>query len=137
MGDKYTNMNTGINAKVIYPELSYKIVGAAFNVFNDISYGMNEKYYQHAFAKALECGKVPFKKEQMVKLNYDGRSIGTYFLDFVADDKIIVELKVRQRLGYIHIKQVMSYLKVTGYKLAILIYFTRDGIKYRRIVNVI
>ena len=121
--------------KIIYPELSYKILGASFSVFNEIGYGMNEKYYQRVFAKTLENENISFKKEQMVNLMYDGESIGKYFLDFVVDDKIVVELKVRPKLGYIHIRQVMSYLKVTGYKLAILIYFTRDGIKYRRIVN--
>lgn len=130
-------MNTEVDKKVFYPELSYKIIGAAFNVFNDVGYGMNEKYYQGAFAKALEREKISFKKEQMVRLDYKGESIGMYFLDFVADDKIVVELKVRQRFGYVHIKQVMSYLKATGYKLAILIYFTGDGVKYRRIINAV
>ena len=121
--------------KIIYPKLSYKILGASFRVFNEIGYGMNEKYYQRVFAKTLENENVSFKKEQMVNLMYDRELIGKYFLDFVVDDKIVVELKVRPKLGYIHIRQVMSYLKVTGYKLAILIYFTRDGIKHRRIVN--
>ena len=123
--------------KIIYPELSYKILGASFSVFNEIGYGMNEKYYQRVFAKTLENENISFKKEQMVNLMYDGESIGKYFLDFVVDDKIVVELKVRPKLGYIHIRQVMSYLKVTGYKLAILIYFTRDGIKHRRILNAV
>ena len=58
-------------------------------------------------------------------------------MDFVVDNKLVVELKVRPRLGYIHIKQVMNYLKVTGYKLALLIYFTKEGVKYRRIINTI
>ena len=49
--------------------------------------------------------------------------------------KIIVELKIRPRIGYTHIKQDFSYLRTTGYKLAILIYFTREGVKYRRVLN--
>lgn len=56
-------------------------------------------------------------------------------MDFVIDNKIVVEFKVRPRLGYIDIKQVLNYLKVGGFKLAIIIYFTNSGIKYRRIVN--
>lgn len=120
---------------IIEPELSYKIIGLAFEVFNDLGYGMSEKYYQRAIAGLLEESKIPFQKEQYVKLLYRDKPIGSYFLDFVIDKKIVVELKIRPRLGYVHIKQVMGYLKSTGYKLAILIYFTRDGVKYRRIIN--
>lgn len=121
--------------KVVYPELSYKIMGIAFEVFNTLGYGMSEKYYQRAFAKSLEVGGIPFKREFPVQLQYHNQVIGRYFLDFVLDDKVVVEMKVRPRFGYTHIKQVMNYLKSTGYKLAILIYFTRDGVKYRRVIN--
>lgn len=124
-----------MSGKIIESELSYKIIGLAFEVFNDLGYGMSEKYYQRAFAGLLEENKIPFQKEQYVKLLYHEKPIGSYFLDFVIDKKIVVELKIRPRLGYVHIKQVMGYLKSTGYKLAILIYFTRDGVKYRRIIN--
>ena len=124
-----------MSGKIIEPELSYKIIGLAFEVFNDLGYGMSEKYCQRAFAGLLEENKIPFQKEQYVKLLYRENPIGSYFLDFVIDKKIVVELKIRPHLGYTHIKQVMGYLKSTGYKLAILIYFTRDGVKYRRIIN--
>lgn len=126
-----------INPNLIYPELSYKIVGLAFKVFNDVGYGMNEKFYQTAFQNLLQESKLDYKKEQLVKLSYANQPAGKYFLDFIVDSKVIVELKVRPRLGYVHIRQVMSYLKSTGHKLALLIYFTRDGIKYRRIVNAV
>jgi GxxExxY protein len=120
---------------IIYPKLSYKIIGIAFRVFNEIGFGMNERYYQKAFAKELEKEKLFYEKEKIVKLNYKQQNIGNYFLDFVIENKIIVELKVKPKFGYVHIRQVLSYLKATGYKLAILIYFTRDGVKYKRIVN--
>lgn len=120
---------------IIYPKLSYKIIGIAFRVFNEIGFGMNERYYQKAFAKELEKEKLFYEKEKIVKLNYKQQNIGSYFLDFVIENKIIVELKVKPKFGYVHIRQVLSYLKATGYKLAILIYFTRDGVKYKRIVN--
>lgn len=121
--------------KVLYPELSYEIVGSAFNVFNKSGFGMSEKFYQRAFAYELESRKIVYDKERMIDLKYEDKPIGKYFLDFLVDDKIVVELKVRPRLGYTHISQVMSYLKSAGYKLAIIIYFTNDGVKYRRVIN--
>ena len=128
-------MATPVSPKVVHPELSYRIIGTAFKVFNNIGYGFGERHYQRAFANALAAVAIPFTKEQLVTTRYEGQPLGRYFLDFVVDDKIVVELKVRPRLGYTHVKQTMSYLKSTGYQLAILIYFTRQGVKYRRIVN--
>jgi len=122
-------------AEVIYLELSYKIIGLAFRVFNELGYGMNEKHYQKAFVKELEQEGINFEREKPVIINYKDKTIGKYFLDFVIDNKIIVELKIRPRIGYTHIKQVFSDLRTTGYKLAILIYFTREGVKYRRVLN--
>lgn len=120
---------------LIYPELSYKIVGISFKVFNEFGFGLPEKQYQAAFAKALTLENIPFKREEYVSLSYEGEFIGKYYLDFVVDDKIVVELKVKFRFGYVHIKQVMAYLKSTGKKLAIIIYYTHDGVKYKRVVN--
>lgn len=101
MKHKYTNIIRR-PSRVIYPEMSFKIIGLAFNVFNDIGYGMNEKYYQRALTILLEKENIPFQKEKLVKLNYQARPVGNYFLDFVVADKIVVELKIRSKLGYTH-----------------------------------
>lgn len=119
----------------VYPKLSYKVIGIAFRVFNELGFGMSEKYYQRALAKEFEKENISYEKEKVIELKYKNQSIGNYRLDFVAEDKIVIELKVRPRFGYVHIKQTLAYLKSAGYKLAILVYFTRDGVKYRRIVN--
>lgn len=120
---------------MIYPELSYKIIGIAFKIFNEIGYGPKEKYFQRIFALELLREGMKYKKELCVDLIYQDHSVGKYFLDFVVEDKIIVELKVRPKLGYVYARQVIEYLKRANKKLAILIFFTKDGVKYRRIVN--
>ena len=130
-----TSVKLSDPTKVLYPELSYELVGASYCVFNEIGFGMSEKLYQKAYEAELEKRKIPFQREKMVVQMYDNRPLARYFLDFVVDDKIVVEIKVRARLGYVHIKQVLEYLKITGLKLAIIIYFTRDGIKYRRVLD--
>ncbi len=122
--------------KIIYPELSYKVIGIAFKIFNNIGFGMPEKYYQEAFGKELQEKRIPYEKEKFIKLKYNNQDVGKYFLDFVIDNKIVIELKVRPRFGYVDIKQAIGYIKSGDYKLAILIYFTRDGVKYRRILNI-
>ncbi len=121
--------------EIIYSELSYNIIGAAYKVFNSLQYGHQEKYYQRALEVEFKKENIKYEKEREVALNYDGLKIGKYYLDFLIEDKIIVELKVLSTYRYKNIRQVLEYLKETNKKLAILIYFTQNGVRYRRIVN--
>lgn len=123
------------NKELIYPELSYKLVGFAFKSYNQLGYGYQEKYYQRAYEHELRKEKINYIKEKEVKINYDNQNIGKYFLDFIVEDKIIIELKVASKFKYKYIRQVLEYLNETNKKLAIIIYFTQSGIKYRRMIN--
>lgn len=124
-----------ISEKVLHPELSYKIVGLAFTVFNNVGFGMSEKFYQKALATEFNKENLSYEKEKFIKVKYRGDVAGKYLLDFVVNNQIVVELKVRPRLGYVHIRQVKEYLCAVNCKLALLIYFTKEGVKYRRIIN--
>jgi GxxExxY protein len=121
--------------KYIYKELSRQIVGAAFAVFNNTGFGMPEKYVQAAYAEELKALNLKYDKEFYLKLNYLDKIFTKHFADFRVEDKVIVEIKVRPYLGYVHIKQVQAYLNASGDKLAIILYFTKDGVKFRRILN--
>jgi len=120
---------------LVYPELSYKIIGIAFKVFNDLGYGHQEKYFQRAMALEFDKQGIKYVREKEIKLNYNNQCIGKYFLDFFIENKIILELKVVPKFRYSHLKRTLEYLNEAKAKLAILIYFTRDGVKYRRIIN--
>lgn len=86
---------------------------------------------------ALEFGnqKIKFDREKYLEIKYENQVIGREFADFIVEGKIIVETKVAPKLGYVHINQVVPYLKNANLKLAILIYFTKTGVKYRRIIH--
>jgi GxxExxY protein len=122
--------------KLVYPELSYEIIGAAFEVFNNLGWGLSEKDYQKAPAQELKELGIRYKEEVYIPLEYKNLKIGRYFADFVVgDNKILLELKVVSRLGYTHARQVLGYLRSANIKLGILLYFTKDGVKYRRVLN--
>ena len=121
--------------KVIEPELSYQIVGIAFSVFNKLGPGLAEKDYQQGFLSELQNSQILFEKEKILLLGNQATYDIKRFADFLVANRIIVELKVVHKLGYAHVKQVLSYLRAAGLKLGILIYFTNDGVKYRRILN--
>lgn len=122
-------------AKLIYPELSYKLVGLAFKVYNDLGSGYQEKYYKRAFELELQRENITYKKEKEVPLIYDGESIGKYFLDFIIEDKLVLEFKVGNFFHSRDIKQILGYLKSTNSRLGILIICKKDKLAYKRIVN--
>jgi len=121
--------------KVVYPELSYKIVGILFEVYNQLGPGYQEKYYQRAIEAAFKTNKLTFKKQLSLDINFNDVKIGKYFLDFLVEDKIVLEIKKGNYFPKKNIEQVYAYLKLTGLKLAILANFTSNGIKFRRILN--
>ncbi|MEK7654364.1 MAG: GxxExxY protein [Patescibacteria group bacterium] len=121
--------------KIVLPELSYQVVGAAFDVFNELGWGYTEKDYQGALVEELKSLGLESQREVYIPLEYKAQNIGKYFADFIVDKKILLELKVVQKFGYVHTQQVLTYLRSAGLKLGILLYFTKEGVKYRRILS--
>jgi GxxExxY protein len=120
---------------LIYPELSYKLVGLAYNVFNELGHGHLEKIYQKAYAKELKEAGIIFKEQAPYQVIYKEEIIGNNFLDFLVEEKVIIELKRSDFYSKKYIDQVSNYIKVSNLKLAILINFTSNGVRIKRIVN--
>ncbi|MGD0977077.1 MAG: GxxExxY protein [Minisyncoccia bacterium] len=121
---------------LILPELSYKIIGVLFDVFNYLGYEYREKYYQRAIAKAFKEIRVNFKEQVYSPIEYKGENIGGYFFDFLVENKIILEIKRGDNFSSNDISQILSYLKKSKLQLGILARFSSKGLKYRRIVNI-
>lgn len=120
---------------LIYPELSYKLVGIAYTVFNELGHGHLEKIYQKAYAKELKEEGIIFKEQVSYKVIYKGEVIGNNYLDFLINDTVIIELKRSDFYTKKYMDQVSNYLKVSGLKLALLINFTSSGVRCKRVVN--
>lgn len=126
----------GQNAdKVIYKELSYKIIGILFDVYNDLGYGYQEKYYEKAIEKYFVENNINFKRQAPYKIAVKGEVIGRYYLDFLVENKIVLEIKRGDYFSRKNIEQIKGYLKVTGMKLAIIANFTSNGVKFFRALN--
>lgn len=120
---------------LIYPELSYKIIGCAFDVYNSLGGGHHEKYYQRALAEAFKERGLNITQQVYYPLAFKGKIVGKNFLDFLIDDKLIVEIKKGNNFSKKHIDQVLEYLKISKIKLAILINFGLNEVSFKRIVN--
>jgi GxxExxY protein len=121
--------------KLVYPELSYKIAGILFDVYNNLGYGYQEKYYQRSVANELKRGKIKFREQVSLPINFKESAIGRYFLDFLIEDKIIVEIKRHDIFHKRDIQQIYAYLKHFKLKLGLLVSFTKEDVRFKRIVN--
>lgn len=83
---------------LIYEELSDKVIGGAYKVYNNLGYGHPEKVYQKSLAVELDNQGIKYKRECYSKILYDGEVVGKYFLDFLIEDKMAVEVKVRREI---------------------------------------
>ncbi len=126
--------NVRIN-DIVYPELSYKIMGILFDVHNTLGPNFQEKYYQKAIEQKLKAENLPFVREFLVTLNINGLKLGRYYIDFVIDQKIALEIK---RIDYFTKKewhQVIAYLDAAKLKLGILVNFSKPSLVYKRVLN--
>ena len=121
---------------LVYPELSYKINGCAYEVFNELGFGHLEKFYQRALAIQLKKEGIAFKEQVYTPLKFKGEVIGKQYFDFLDEDKIIVELKKNTIFSKGNIDQVKQYLQTSKLQLALLINFSSNGVVSKRIVNV-
>jgi GxxExxY protein len=117
-----------------YSEETKRLIGYAFDIFNQIGPRHPEKVYQRAFENKLISGDVNYRKELYCKIEVDGKRVGSYYLDFLIDNKIIVELKVRNEIYQQDIAQVLTYMNTHHIGLGLLIMFSRGGVKIKRLI---
>lgn len=122
------------DSHLLHADVTRPVIGSLFGVFKELGYGFQEKYYQRALAIRLDQDGVGFQREQMHPILFEGRIIGRYFVDFVIEKKVVLELKVAPGFYESFLKQVLGYLKTTGLKVGILAIITPQGVKIKRIV---
>ena len=120
--------------ELVYPQLSYEVQGAIYDVYNKLRYfDIAEEGWEQAFILSLRQRGVMAERQVEYELRYKGFRIGRFFVDVLADGKIILELKVTPSLLPIHWAQIISYLKVSGLQLGILVNFGGENVDIRRI----
>ena len=130
-------MSTNITneGKIIFPELSYLLMGILFEVHNKLGTKYQEKHYQRAIEIKLKELKIPHERERRVSVKFGKENLGEFLIDFVIDNKIILEVKKVWRISQDDIKQVLRYLKATNLKLGIIANFRHKRLEFRRVIN--
>ena len=118
-------------------EISFKIRGCIFNVYNNLGPGLLESAYEAALKIELENAGCQVETQVYLPMIYDGIKVEkAYRIDMLVEGKVIIEIKAVSHINEICFKQLMTYLKMTGLKLGILVNFETDNIDksiYRRV----
>jgi GxxExxY protein len=120
--------------KIIYKDLSYKIVGLAIQVRKELGFGFLEKVYENALMILWEENGIKAEQQVPIKVRFHGRVVGDYIADILVENSIILELKAQDKIADIHKAQTINYLKATGLRLAILLNFGKDKLDHERLV---
>jgi len=118
----------------IYEDLTSKIIGAAIKVHKELGSAYEEKIYQRALQVEFRKVGVNAVREQEVEIRYSGISVGKKKLDFVIDNKIVIELKKADDINKVHIAQVASYLEALGLKLGLILNFGLPKLQIKRVI---
>lgn len=115
-------------------QISYEVIGAAIEVHKHLGPGLLESAYEDCLAKGLCLRDIPFQRQKPLPISYKGTDVDVaYRLDMFVADKVLVELKAVDSILPIHEAQVLTYLRLSGCKLGLLINFNvpvvRDGIR--------
>jgi len=121
--------------KLIYPELSYEINGILFEVHNDLGRFCNELQYGDAIEKLLKEKNVKYSREQILEKSFDSEKAGRNKVDFLIEDKIILEIKAKRFIVKDDYYQTKRYLISSKTKLGLLVNFRDKYLRPRRVLN--
>jgi GxxExxY protein len=120
---------------IIYPEESYRVLGACFEVYREKGCGFLEAVFQECLEMEFEEQHIRFVAHPSLVMNYKGRPLRqTYTPDFICEDKIVLEIKSVSKLCDEHRAQLHNYLRASGHRLGLLVNFGHHPkVEYERI----
>ena len=132
---KIMNYENG-SKELVYKDEVYAIMGAAFEVYKELGPGFLESVYQDALQTEAAARNIPILSQVKIPVYYKGKRLDKeFFADFIAYDKIIIELKVIIKLGNNEQAQLLNYLKATKMRLGLLLNFgSEKQLEWKRLI---
>ena len=107
----------------VHSEITDKIIGCAYDVYNQLGFGFMEKVYENAMMIKLPQKVLDVVQQAPINVYFEDKLIGEYFADILVDNKVVLEFKAVSSLSKAHEVQLVNYLKATGIKVGLLINF--------------
>ncbi|OGK10415.1 hypothetical protein A2767_06500 [Candidatus Roizmanbacteria bacterium RIFCSPHIGHO2_01_FULL_35_10] len=128
-------MNANAANILIYPELSYKITGVLFAVHNELGKYCSELQCADKIEFYLKKNQIRYEREKFLDISFDGEKTHRNKIDFIVEDKIILEVKAKTIITKEDYYQVRRYLKALNMKLGILVNFRDRYLRPKRVLN--
>ena len=122
-------------SKLIYKQLSDKVLQAAFTVHSSVGSGLLESVYQKALEVELEFLNIPFATQVPLRVFHRNKLVGDFFADIVVDGKIILELKAVKSINSVAEAQLLNYLSISGLSVGYLFNFRNTSLAWKRMVQ--
>jgi GxxExxY protein len=114
-------------------DLSNRIIGITIDIHKKLGPGFQEKIYEEALLTEFKKAAIGYEKQKVVRVDYEGQTLGNQRIDLLVDDEIILEIKACTKIIPIHRDQVISYLKAANKKL--ILNFGRSKLEIKRVVH--
>jgi GxxExxY protein len=128
-------MNKYINPQYLYSETTAKIIGCAMEVHRLLGNGFQEIIYQRALELEMIGQGLNFTREHEMKIFYKGNAIGTRRVDFLVEEKVMVEIKALIALEDVHLAQAINYLEAYNLEIGMLLNFGVRSLQYKRVMK--
>ena len=121
----------------LYSDETHQIIRCAMNVANYFGTGFLESVYHKALEEEFRENNIPFSSQKQIPVYYKGKDIhANFYADLIVDDKIIIELKSKERLINADEAQILNYIKATGIRLGLLINFgNKRRLEWKRFIR--
>jgi len=118
-----------------YQDLTEKIIGCAYQVYNKMGFGFLESVYEKCLLIELKRAGLQAEAQRSVAVYYEDEVVGEFLADVIVEDAIILELKSVRRVVKAHEVQLVNYLTATGKDVGLIINFAERNVEIKRKVR--
>ncbi len=127
-------MDTNSNEKLLLKEEVFQIVGAAFEVLNEVGHGFHEKPYENALVVEFARRGIQIDQQRNYDILYKGHKIGLYVPDLIVFNSVIVDAKVIDHITDFERGQMLNYLRISKLRVGVILNFKHPKLEWERIV---
>ena len=122
---------------MLHEDLTDRIIGAAIAVHRAIGPGLHEKSYQAALALEFTALGLAFEQKRVIPITHRGEIVGHHIPDFIVENAVVVELKAAAHIEPVFTTQVLTYLRLTGLRVGLIVNFNVEALKFgvKRVVK--
>ena len=132
--DERPDLHASRPKKLLLKAETEQIIGASFNVLNELGHGLIEKVYENSLVVEFKMRQIAFDQQRRFEVLYKGHYVGEFVPDLIAFGSIIVDTKVIPSIGDYERGQMLNYLRITSLRLGLIINFKHPRLQWERMV---